>query len=96
MLRVQRSTEGHDMVLALSGRIEVEDLAELQRLLQSEATDHSFVLDLKDVRLVNREAVIFLADREADGTKLRNCPAYIREWIGRERDRIKKASRLST
>jgi len=96
MLRVQRSAEGHDMVLALSGRIEVEDLAELQRLLQSEAKDHSFVLDLKDVRLVNREAVIFLADREADGTKLRNCPAYIREWIGRERDRIKKASRLST
>ena len=96
MLRVQRSAEGHDMVLALSGRIEVEDLAELQRLLQSEATDHSFVLDLKDVRLVNREAVIFLADREADGTKLRNCPAYIREWIGRERDRIKKASGLST
>jgi hypothetical protein len=96
MLRVQRSAEGHDMVLALSGRIEVEDLAELQRLLQSEAKDHSFVLDLKDVRLVNREAVIFLADREADGTKLRNCPAYIREWIGRERDRIKKASGLST
>ena len=96
MLRVQRSTEGHDMVLALSGRIEVEDLAELQRLVQSEAKDHSFVLDLKDVRLVNREAVIFLSDREADGTKLRNCPAYIREWIGRERDRIKKASGLST
>jgi hypothetical protein len=86
MLRVQRSTEGNDMIFALSGRIEVEDVAELQRLFQSEPKDHNLVLDLKDVRLVNRDAVRFLADCEADGVRLKNCPAYIREWIARERD----------
>jgi predicted metal-binding protein len=44
-------------------------------------------LDLKDVTLVDRDAIKYLADCEADGTKLANCPAYVREWIGRERGR---------
>ena len=86
MLRIHRSTDGKQVVLALSGRIEMEDLAELQKLLQSEAKGHNLVLDLNDVRLVNRDAVRFLADREADGAGLKNCPAYIREWIARDRD----------
>ena len=86
MLRIQRNTDGKHMVFALSGRIEVEDVAELQGLFQSETKGHNLVVDLKDVRLVNRDAVRFLADWEADGAKLKNCPAYIREWIARERD----------
>lgn len=31
------------------------------------------------------ETVIFLAECEAEGIELKNCPAYIREWITRER-----------
>jgi anti-anti-sigma regulatory factor len=85
MLRIQKSVEGNQVVFALSGRIEAEDVAELQRLCRSEADDHKLVLDLGDVRLVNRDAIKFLADFEANGTKLRNCPAYIREWIAKER-----------
>ena len=57
MLRIQRSTDGKHVVFALSGRIEAEDVAELQKLFQSEAKDHNLVLDLKDVRLVNRDAL---------------------------------------
>jgi hypothetical protein len=30
--------------------------------------------------------VKFLARREADGIQLDNCPAYIREWIEREKE----------
>jgi hypothetical protein len=86
MLRIERSTRGNHVVFALSGRIDLEDVAELQRLLQSEGKDHSLVLDLVDVRLVNRDAVRFLADCQADGTRLENCPGYIREWIARGRD----------
>jgi len=85
MLRIQRSVERDYVVFALSGRIKTEDVAELRRVFRSEAQDHSFVLDLGDVRLVNRDAVKFLADCEADGAKLRNCPAYVREWISKER-----------
>jgi hypothetical protein len=40
---------------------------------------------LKDILLVDREAVGFLDSLESTGTELRNCPAYIREWITRER-----------
>jgi hypothetical protein len=96
MMRIQKSTEGNQVVFALSGRIEVEDVTELQRLCHSELKDHNLILDLKDVRLVNRDAVRFLADREADGIRLRNCPAYIREWIARERDGSNRQSGPST
>jgi len=34
---------------------------------------------------VDREAVKFLARYESNAVELRNCPAYIREWIKRER-----------
>jgi hypothetical protein len=57
----------------------VEDVAELQSLLQSEVEDHHLVLDLKDVKLANRDAVKFLAQYEADGAKLKNCPSYNRK-----------------
>jgi hypothetical protein len=39
---------------------------------------------LKEVKLVDRDVVSFLAGCEAKGVKLVNCPAYIREWIERE------------
>jgi anti-anti-sigma regulatory factor len=85
MLRIQTSTDRDKIVFQVSGQIGAENVPELQRLIHSEANDHNLVLDLKDVTLVNREAVRFLADCEAGGAKLRNCPAYIREWIVRER-----------
>ena len=46
----------------------------------------SIVLDLRDVRLADRDAVKFLRSCERDGMKLENCPAYVREWIEKERD----------
>ena len=43
------------------------------------------ILELGEVMLVDAEAVRFLAEAEAAGTELRNCPLFIREWIRRER-----------
>jgi len=72
------------MVFRLSGRIKAEEVKELKALF---ATDYpSIVLDLQDVRLADRDAVKFLRDCEADGMKLENCPAYVREWMEREKD----------
>lgn len=82
MLRVERSSNG-ELTLRLSGRMHGENIAQLEELLRSEATGHPIVLDLKDVTLVNDDAVSFLSRCEADGITLRNCPAYIREWITR-------------
>ncbi len=42
-------------------------------------------IDFKGVLLVDREVAKFLAVSEANGIELRNCPAYIREWVARER-----------
>jgi anti-anti-sigma regulatory factor len=84
MFKIQRSADGKLIVFTLSGRITVARLSELQQLLESEADDHSLVLDLKEVKLVDREVVGFLAICKAKHIKLANCPAYIREWIERE------------
>ena len=71
-------------MFTLSGRIKAERLAELEKLLECEADDHRLVLDLKDVKLVDRHAVSFLASCEPKGITIANCPAYIREWIEQE------------
>jgi len=87
-LKIQRSEVDRLVVFALSGRIQLEHLRELRNLFQFEAADHSIVLDLEEVRLVDREAVKFLTQCEADGVRLDQCPAYIREWIEKERNKI--------
>ena len=89
MLKIQRSANGR-VVFKLSGRIEAEDVKELQQLLALEKPGQDVVLDLRDVTLVNQDAVEFLARCETDGTKLENCPAYIRVWIERVKGRTKR------
>jgi len=84
ILKIQKSARGEVVVFTLSGRMKAEEVAELQRLFEVEGQDHCIVLDLKEVKLLDRDAVKFLARCEAKGTKLDNCPAYIREWIVRE------------
>jgi len=85
MLKIQRSSNG-EVIFTLAGRMDAEQVAEMEALLRSEASTREIVLDLKDLTLVDRDAVRFLERCEADSIKLKNCPAYIREWITRERD----------
>ena len=90
MLKIQKSTNADSVVFALSGRIRVEDLAELQQVFIFEGREQGVVvLDLKEIKLVDRDAVRFLAHCEAEGTTLQNCPVYIREWMSRETDGIR-------
>jgi anti-anti-sigma regulatory factor len=83
MLKIMRALNG-DVVFYLSGRMDVENIGELETLLRKEASDSRIVLDLKDLTLVDHDGVGFLKDCEADGIQLRNCPAYIRVWINGE------------
>jgi predicted metal-binding protein len=81
-LRIERSARQGFTVFTLSGRMMAEEVAELKALFD---VDHrTIVLDLRDVRLADRDAVKFLRDCEADGMKLENCPEYVREWMDRE------------
>ena len=64
--------------------MEAEHVAELKELFDRDY--RNIILDLGDVRLADRGTVRFLRRCEADGMKLENCPAYIRDWIDREKD----------
>ncbi len=81
MFKIERVGDGSDIVFILIGRIETEDLPQIESLLTAERA--SIVLDLMEVNLVSREVVSFLACWENRGAVLKNCPAYIREWIAR-------------
>jgi hypothetical protein len=84
MLRIRRSTNDR-VVFALSGRMAEGDLAELQELIGRETSRSQVVLDLKDLTLVCGDAINFLVRCESDGITLENCPAYVREWMTRQR-----------
>jgi len=80
-LMVQIASIEKISIVALSGRIREEDVTAMEQLMESKANDYKIILDLKEVRLVDREAVTFLSRCESQGAKLENCPLYIREWI---------------
>jgi anti-anti-sigma regulatory factor len=80
--RFDRIPIGQGAVLRISGRITEKDLDVLRTAL---AEDRVVALDLTEVELVDRDAVTLLERTEADGIELRHCPAYIREWVTRER-----------
>ena len=84
--RIETAARGGCTVFILSGRIETPAIAELRRLFKPQTDYRDIVLDLKDVSLVGRDVMAFLARCEADGVKLENCTPYIREWMEREKD----------
>jgi len=82
--RIDRVVSAENLVvLFVSGRITGEHVDMLRGVLEQESGD--FAIDLKNVVLVDRQAVKLLVLSEAHGTELRNCPPYIREWVTRER-----------
>ncbi len=91
-LKIQKTEDGDHVVLNLSGRMHREHVAELLRVFGLEVLEQKVILDLTEISLVDRDAVMFLARCEEDGTILRNCPRYIREWIMRLRDGLASSS----
>jgi anti-anti-sigma regulatory factor len=83
MLKITRSLNG-EAVFSLSGRMDAENLGDLEALLNAESGDE-IILDLKDLTLVDLDVVRFLRHCETGSIELRNCPAYIRERLNGER-----------
>jgi anti-anti-sigma regulatory factor len=75
------------VVVRVSGRIDDTYVEALKELVGTEGRNDGLALDLTDVTLVNFDAVRALSHAEAQGVELRHCPAYVREWIVRERAR---------
>jgi anti-anti-sigma regulatory factor len=83
--KIDRHVVGEDLVvLRISGRVTGEAVSMLRVLLEHE--DGALTIDLKDVQLVDGEAVRLLAILESNGTRIKDCPRYVREWITRERE----------
>jgi hypothetical protein len=83
-LRIERYSEGPSTTIRLIGRMQAEHLAELEKQIRESGS--MIALDLEEVHLVDVEAVRFLGMCETQGVTLLNCSAYIRDWIGKERD----------
>ena len=82
VLKIERDSERGRTILRLSGRIQSEHLEQLK--MQMEGIPE-VVLDLEDVKLVDRDVVRFLGLCEVNGKEVRHCSSYIREWILKER-----------
>jgi anti-anti-sigma regulatory factor len=85
MLKITRAANG-EVVFKVSGRMGAENLGELETLISAEVSGRRIVLDLKDLTLVDEDAVSFLRRCEAENIQLKKCPAYIREWMDKEED----------
>ena len=82
--RIDRVASSESLVvLFVSGCVTGERVDMLRGVLEQESG--GFAIDLMNVLLVDREAVKLLARSEANGSELRNCSPYIREWVTRER-----------
>ena len=85
MLRIQREANGQ-IVFTISGQLNWDNLTELKKLIEESETDRRIVLDLRELTLVDQDAVRFLRQCESEGIELKNCPPYVCEWIARQRD----------
>ena len=77
-LKITRIANGK-VVFKLSDRMGAENVGELEAMVSHEKDGHGIVLDLKDLTLVDQEAVSFLERCQADRIQLKNCPGYVRE-----------------
>ena len=80
-------SSGDFVVFRVSGRVDRASVELLQELTENEKTAKGrLALDLTEVTVVSLEAVRALSVAEASGIELRNCPAYVREWVSRVRE----------
>ena len=82
-LKIERDSHGGRTTIRLIGHFQSEHLGELKKQLQHDGP--LFILDLKEVTVVDGEVVRFLGACKADGMKIVHCSPYIRKWMAQER-----------
>jgi len=83
MLRIEKDSGGCVTKLRLSGRIQSDQIASIRSEIDHGCTKK--ILDLRNITLVDLGGVRFLIGCEDEGIELVQCPAYVREWMLRER-----------
>jgi len=89
MLRIEKAINGK-ISFSSSGHLESADIDELRRLFGLEPAMTAIVLNLKELVLADGDAVEFLAESEAAGMTLKDCPRYVRKWIDQQKQSDKK------
>jgi len=84
VLRIEEHPDGPRTTFVLSGRIESSDVQQLKSQIDRSGTD--VALDLRQVRIVDRESVRFLARCETEGIELLECPPFVRAWMQSEQN----------
>ena len=82
-MRIEKDSQGGITTIRLIGHFQSEHLGELKKQLQHDGP--LFILDLKEVTVVDVDVVRFLVEVKADGVKIVHCSQYIRKWMARER-----------
>ena len=85
-LRIEDVSSESETALSLSGRITSRDVQQLKARIGD--ARGPVALELQQVRLVDLDAVRFLAAAERGGVELRQVPPFIRAWILLERRRL--------
>ena len=83
MLKIEIEASGSGRIIRLIGRIRGENVETLVAEIADSGEPTS--LDLREVTIVDLEAIRFLLGCERQGVALLNCSLYIREWIVSER-----------
>jgi hypothetical protein len=81
--KIEQHCDQHSTTIRLIGRMQAEDLSELEKQIRE--SELKIALDLAELDLIDVEAVRFLGICETQGITLLNCSPYIRDWIGKER-----------
>ncbi len=82
-MKIEKVPRGGMATVRLIGHFQSEHVGELQKQLLESRTP--FVLDLKELTIVDVDVVRFLGACESKGMKILHCSRYICEWILRER-----------
>jgi hypothetical protein len=80
--KIERLATQGMVVFRVSGHIQSEHVKTIQELIARE--EGPMGLDLKELTLVHRDAVSYLALCELRGIELRNCPRFLRDWVTKE------------
>jgi hypothetical protein len=83
MLRIEHHRDGCVIKLRLCGRIQSDQIPSIVSEMDCDCPGK--ILDLSEVTLVDLGVVHFLIACEDEGVELVECPAYVHEWMLRER-----------
>src|SRR5260370_18175947 len=83
ILKIEKDSRGGKTTIRLIGHFQSEHIGEMKKQLQHNGP--LFILDLKEVTVVDVDVVRFLGERKTDGVKIVHCSPFIRKWMARQR-----------